>query len=135
MTTSDNFVVQTASLQRNLGQFIAIVDKAMASLDMAAFHRTHAWDMCQSHKTIRTVLHDIQGLITKERVDLILQAAEMLEMIVCPQQEQLRRQLIHSDANEANVLVDSAGEKVRYGCFLNFAPVVLVIYFCLNPSD
>ena len=99
---------QTPALLRDLGRRVAQVDAALADFDYPAIHRDFDWDLGQ-------------GLAVVERYAPLIADGEMRVLMekltddfrreTAPLLPGLRRQVIHNDANDYNVLVgDPSGD-------------------------
>jgi len=88
-------------LLRDLGRTLAEIDQALLGLDLAAAHRTHRWDLananCQRGKI---------GLIDDAgRRQLVEACFHLYAAAALPRLPGLPHSLIHSDANDENVIV------------------------------
>jgi Ser/Thr protein kinase RdoA (MazF antagonist) len=87
---------QPPELLRDLGRKLGQLDRALADFDHAAAHRDFHWDLAHGNRILEEygeLVRDLQlrELIGKHRVTF---------------DSELRRSVIHGDANDYNVLVD-----------------------------
>lgn len=83
-------------LLRDLGRKLGQLDRALADFDHPAVHRDFHWDLANGNR----VIGESAGLIEDARVrELVLKCRLELNT-------DLRRSVIHGDANDYNVLVD-----------------------------
>jgi Ser/Thr protein kinase RdoA (MazF antagonist) len=87
---------QPPELLRDLGRKLGQLDRALADFDHAAVHRDFHWDLAHGNRILEKygeLVRDLQlrELIGKHRVTF---------------DSELRRSVIHGDANDYNVLVD-----------------------------
>lgn len=88
---------QTPELLRDLGRKLGRLSRALVGFDHPAAHREFYWDLAQAEKVLEKYRSQIQGEWLREVVagcDVALDVGE------------LRRSVIHGDANDYNVLVD-----------------------------
>lgn len=85
---------QSPALLHDLGRKLGQLDRALADFDHPAVHRDFHWDLASGSRII-----DEYGGLVAER-DLILKCRLELKT-------NLRRSVIHGDANDYNVLVES----------------------------
>ena len=83
-------------LLRDLGSKLGQFDRALAEFDHAAFHRDFHWDLANGNRVVEKFAHlipdpSLREVVLKCRLDA---------------QPDLRRSVIHGDANDYNVLVD-----------------------------
>lgn len=83
-------------LLKDFGRKLGQLDRALADFDHPAVHRDFHWDLANGNR----VIDEYVGLIENERLrELILKCRFELNT-------DLRRSVIHGDANDYNVLVD-----------------------------
>ena len=100
---------QTDDLRRDIGRTLGRFDEAMAGCDHPAFHRHFHWDLAHALDVVDTNL----ALVADDRMRALIRAcAERHRSTVAPALQGFRRSLIHSDANDYNVLVDPARQRV-----------------------
>ena len=81
-------------LLRDLGRKLGQMDRALADFDHAAAHRDFHWDLANGNR----VIDEYSGLVSER--ELVLKCRLELNT-------DLRRSVIHGDANDYNVLVQS----------------------------
>jgi len=89
-----------ASLRRSLGAHVAALDAALASFDHPAAHRDLKWDSARA-AWITAHWHEIRDEPRRALAQRCF--APYLEMVV-PALQEMRRSVIHADANECNTL-------------------------------
>lgn len=97
-------VPQSAELLADLGACIGRLDIALKAFEHQAACREHMWDLRQTSK-----LRSFLGYLEEERCELVSGVLAEFEAQVLPLAEKLRAQVIHADANDQNVIVDSSG--------------------------
>jgi Ser/Thr protein kinase RdoA (MazF antagonist) len=91
-------------LLRDLGRKLGQVDRELVSFEHVSLHRDFHWDLAHGTR----VIEKYGRLITDTGLQaLIYQCGEMFASVVEPLMTRLRRSVIHGDANDYNVLVDS----------------------------
>lgn len=99
-------------LLRDLGRKLGELDRALADFDHPAVHRDFHWDLANSNR----VLNDYGKLIRDATLrELVFQCRFDLDM-------DLRRSVIHGDANHYNVLVDP--ERMAVAGLIDFGDMV-----------
>ena len=91
-------------LLTSLGRAVAAMDAALAGFDHPAAHREFHWDIRQAGMARRHA-----GLLSPAQRALVEPIFEAWEHLDWPR---LPSSVIHSDANDYNVLVDEAGARV-----------------------
>ena len=87
----------TPSLLRDIGRKLAQLDHALADFDHPAAHRDFHWDLANGNR----VIDQHAGLIADSRLrELVLRCRVELD-------RDLRRSVIHGDANDYNLLVEA----------------------------
>lgn len=93
----------------DLGGMLGRLSRALAGYDHPAAQRDFHWDVARAH----TIVDELRGAITdparRGRVDAV---HDRLVEHVVPVLPELRHGVIHGDANDLNVLVDAAGQRV-----------------------
>jgi Ser/Thr protein kinase RdoA (MazF antagonist) len=126
-------------LLEDLGRHLARLDLALESFSHPALERPLLWrmdnalDVLESFKSL---------LVSGPRRDLVDYFESGYRTRVLPKQEELRRAVIHNDANRANVLVDESGLRVvtviDFGdmieTWLVIEPVIAATYAMLDQS-
>ncbi|MCC7054473.1 MAG: aminotransferase class III-fold pyridoxal phosphate-dependent enzyme [Gemmatimonadaceae bacterium] len=100
---------QTASLRQDIGRALAAVDEALASFAHPAFHRDFHWDLANAGRVVPDLLPLVSDAALRRHIAhfTALHAAEVVPLL-----PQLRRGMIHSDANDWNLLVDGRAQRV-----------------------
>ena len=99
----------SAELMQDLGRSLGQLDHALAKFDHPALHRDFHWDLTNGLRIVR----EYCGLIKDETMRrLVIEFAAAFDRDTAPQLRQLRCSVIHSDANDYNVLV--GGEENLY---------------------
>lgn len=97
------------ALLRDLGQRLGQLDLALQDYDHPALERPLLWKMDNA----LDVLEDYKPLLANDNERKLVDRFEMMfRRDVLPRLGEMRRAVIHNDANRANVLVDESGEKV-----------------------
>ena len=91
----------TPELLRSLGEFLGVMDDALADFSHPAAHRELKWDLARAG-WIRDYLHHIGD---PERRELVERFLALYELEVMPVLKSLRRSVVYGDANDYNVLV------------------------------
>jgi 4-aminobutyrate aminotransferase-like enzyme/aminoglycoside phosphotransferase (APT) family kinase protein len=107
-------------LLASLGRAIARIDTALADFDHPAAHRTQYWDLRQAGEARRNCA--LLSKAQRKLVDPIFDAWSRIDW------DQLPAGVIHGDANDYNVLVDSAGTRVV--TVLDFGDMVHTATIC-----
>ena len=98
-----------AVLLEDLGRRLALLDKALDGFTHAGLERPLLWNMEQA----LNVLENYKPLLASDVQRSLVEHFETgFREHVTPVQAQLRRAVIHNDANRGNVLVDEAGLRV-----------------------
>lgn len=97
---------RSGDLLGSLGRTLAEVDRALERVDHPAIHRDFAWDLAVAPRVLREA---VDGLDAPAR-GLVDHALALHAEHVAPRSARLRRQAIHNDANDHNVLVGRGGE-------------------------
>ena len=90
-------------LLRDLGRCLGTMDIALADFDHPALHRHFHWDLAHALRIIGEQSGTIADLETRTTVQRL---AEKCNRVLQPLLPNLRRSVIHGDANDYNVLVD-----------------------------
>ena len=102
----------TPGLLRDLGQKLGQLSRALADFDHPATHRDFHWDLANGNR----VINDYAPLV---------EDADLRELVLKCRYEpetQLRRSVIHGDANDYNVLVDP--ESMTVSGLIDFGDMV-----------
>jgi 4-aminobutyrate aminotransferase-like enzyme/Ser/Thr protein kinase RdoA (MazF antagonist) len=108
-STLGRTALHTDALRRDLGRALGLVDRALASFDHAAFHRDFHWDLANAERVVRAYLPLVSDGALVGCIDRL---TRYHETVVAPRRPGFRRSVIHSDANDYNVLVDGARQTV-----------------------
>ena len=129
-----------APVLADLGQRLALLDKALEGFTHAGLERPLLWNMEQA----LSVLENYKPLLASDAQRALVEHFESgFREHVVPVQAQLRRAVIHNDANRGNVLVDEAGLQVisiiDFGDMLNtwlvVEPAIAATYAMLDQAD
>lgn len=96
------------ALLRDLGRLLGRMDRALADISHPALQRDTEWDLLRVAE-IRDRLHAHRDPARRARVEAHLM---QFQERVLPELRELRRSVIHNDANDRNILVDEAGARV-----------------------
>lgn len=99
---------RTPSLVRHLGAVMGRTAAALADLPAGAARRDFQWDPLRG----RSVIETHAATVAASRRLTLAAARERLERTLWPRLGELRRSLIHNDANDHNVLADAEGRTV-----------------------
>lgn len=92
----------SAELLRDLGRAVGEVDKALTDFDHPAIRRQFHWDLAQGLEVCR----EYESLVNDENLRrLVKRITADYEKNVVPLLPNLRKSVIHNDANDYNVLV------------------------------
>lgn len=94
---------QPPELLRDLGRSLGVMDRALAGFDHPACHRDFPWDLARGQQTIEEHAGRIADVELRNTVRLL---AERFARDVMPLLPELRRSVIHNDANDYNVIVE-----------------------------
>jgi 4-aminobutyrate aminotransferase-like enzyme/Ser/Thr protein kinase RdoA (MazF antagonist)/murein DD-endopeptidase MepM/ murein hydrolase activator NlpD len=97
------------ALLRDLGRAVATIDRALDGFDHPALHRAFHWDLATAPAAIAERLPLVRD---GEARGWIAHALAIHRGQVEPRLASLRRGVIHNDANDYNVLVDSRAQRV-----------------------
>ncbi len=89
-------------LLEELGGFMGRLDAALDGFDHPALHRTFHWDVARAAEVVGETIHEINH---PQRRELVRGLLARFERETLPRLPQLRRAVIHGDANDYNVLV------------------------------
>jgi len=93
---------QSGALLYDLGRCLGRMDRALANFDHPATHRRFHWDLARG----LSVIDQYRDLVTDTQLlELIDHFVADVERIVVPLLPDLRRSVIHNDANNFNVIV------------------------------
>ena len=101
--------LHTDALRRNIGRALGRLDRALTTFDHPAFHRDFHWDLANAAAVVR----DHLPLVTDQALaSQIAQFAAYHDEHVVPRLGSFRQSIIHSDANDYNILVDETLQSV-----------------------
>ena len=133
----------SADLLTGLGGFFGNLDRILEDFDHPAAHRDFHWDL----KNAGRIIHRYIGLIEDPvKRDLIKQFQERFQTQTEAQLRDLATSVIHNDANDYNVLVESHGQwRHRVSGVIDFGDMVFTYtvaevaiacaYAMLNKAD
>ena len=90
-----------AALLRDLGRTVGQLDRALDGYDHPAFHHKFDWDLAHAMEVVERYRELIPDADVRAGVDRILRD---FADIVAPRCDQLRKSVIHNDANDHNIL-------------------------------
>ena len=97
------------ALLEDLGRRLARLDQALESFTHPALERPLLWDL----RDALSILAAYKPLLADDRKRVLVEHFETgYRARVGPRREELRRAVIHNDANRGNVVVDPTGERV-----------------------
>ena len=107
--TLGSTVLHTDALHRDLGSALGRLDTALTGFDHPAFHREFHWDLAIADRAIHQRLRLVRDASMRIRIERLVanHRAQVLPLL-----PSFRRSVIHSDANDYNVLVDAAQQRV-----------------------
>lgn len=101
--------LQTDALRRNIGRALGRMDRALATFEHPAFHRDFHWDLANADRVVREQLPLVTDAVLAAQ---IATCATYHATHVVPALDGLRKSIIHSDANDYNILVDETLQSV-----------------------
>ena len=128
------------ALLEDIGRRLALLDRALETYTHPALERPLLWKMDNA----LDVLHAFKPLLTGDRARALVEHFEgAFRAHALPALGDLRRAVIHNDANRANVLVDETGQKVvsiiDFGdmveSWLVIEPVIAATYAMLDQAE
>ncbi len=93
-------------LLRSLGAYLGRLDRALATFAHPAMDRDFLWPLTNAPRHCELLVH----IADSEQRALATSALDRFDADVAPRLATLRRQVVHHDANEWNVLVDPQGD-------------------------
>jgi 4-aminobutyrate aminotransferase-like enzyme/Ser/Thr protein kinase RdoA (MazF antagonist) len=90
------------ALLQDLGRALGQMDAALAGFDHPALHRTFHWDVAQAGEVISNGLGGVKDASLREAIAVLFERYQRDAVSLLPA---LRRQVIHNDANDYNVIV------------------------------
>lgn len=126
------------ALLRDLGHTVGRLDRALLDFTHPAFDYHFDWDLAHATEVVERYRELITDGSLRDQVDRI---HSMFSEQVCPRLNQLRKSVIHNDANDYNVLVD--GDRVSglidFGDMVHTYtvcdPAIAMAYATLGSSD
>ncbi|MEE8467562.1 MAG: phosphotransferase [Planctomycetota bacterium] len=130
---------RSPALLEDLGRFLGRMDRVLADCTQAALRWKNEWDMLRAAE----VRNRLDALQDPSRRALAEARLTRFEERILPELRNLRRSVIHGDANDYNILVDDAGARVTgiidFGDLLTTALVnelgIAMAYVMLGESD
>ena len=129
----------TGLLRRNLGNLLARIDQALQGFEHPEQDRDYSWDVAQLG-SIRGQIHHLAD----DRLDFVSRWMGHFDDEVEPRISTLPSQVIHSDLNAGNLIVNPATPETVIGV-IDFAdvirsarvidPAVAVAYQCFGQQD
>jgi 4-aminobutyrate aminotransferase-like enzyme/Ser/Thr protein kinase RdoA (MazF antagonist) len=93
----------TPELLVDFGQFVGSISECLAGFDHPAAHREFYWDL----KNASSVIWKFKELVTDDhKRELVEYFLNLFESLVVPKVNELKRSVIHNDANDYNVIVN-----------------------------
>ena len=94
------------SLLEAIGGLLGSIDRALLDFDHPVVHRTFVWDLRAAERTFQDCLADMTEKGRRRLAELLFEKSWGR---VSPKTDDLRRSVIHGDANDYNFLVRNAG--------------------------
>ena len=101
--------LHTDALRRNIGRALGRLDRTLASFDHPAFHRQFHWDLANAADVIAANIGLVDDAVLQGHIGTIVRHHAVY---VAPWQQSFRTSVIHSDANDYNLLVDETLQQV-----------------------
>jgi len=122
-----------------MGRFLGRMDRVLENCTHPALQRQVGWDLMHAGE-VRVRLDALRDPARRTRAEAQL---NLFEERILPELRDLRRSVIHNDANDYNVLVDEAGTRVTgiidFGDMVHTALVnelaIAMAYVMLGESD
>lgn len=126
-------------LLESFGRALGELDQRLAAFSHAAVHRDLRWDL-RNAPAVRPLLEHVE---TPARRELVTARLDRAEEEVLPRLREMRAQVIHNDANDYNILVDTSGTALTgildFGDMVHThlvcEPAVAMAYLMMNDSD
>ena len=102
---------KSTGLLTSVGGFMGRLSAALANFDHPGASRHLPWDLLTAAETVRRREH----LVDPDRLACVRHFSRLYEEVVAPRLPELRRSIVHNDANDYNILVNessSAGRQV-----------------------
>ncbi len=119
-------------LLKSVGRALGELDLRLAAFSHAAVHRDLCWDL-RNAPAVRPLLEHVED---PSRRKLVTTRLDRAEDQVLPRLRETRAQVIHNDANDYNILVDTSGTALTG--ILDFGDMVHTHLVCepmMNDSD
>ena len=113
-------------LLRGIGQGLGDLDRRLATFEHPAARRVYDWDLRQAPRALRRVDH----IADRRRRETVRTALSRFQAEMRPKVDRLPFQVIHSDANDHNLLVQGEGAASRIGGLLDFGDLVWTARAC-----
>ncbi len=107
-------------LLEDVGRFMGTLDRALQSFEHEAMYRDLQWDLKNAAR-LSTMLGHIKEISKKSLVEHFL---ERLEKHIALHAANLRMSVIHNDANDNNVLIESKDNQHTVGGIIDFGDMV-----------
>ena len=133
----------TYDFLHDVGEFLGHLSKCLEGFDHPATHRDFYWDLKNAPRTVSQYRHLIENDEKRKIVDYMY---KMFDVQVLPKIRELRKSVVHNDANDYNILVNTTwpenkrdfsiidfGDMV-YTCTV-FELVIAVAYAILDKPD
>ena len=101
--------LRTGALYRDLGRVLGTVTRSLVTFDHPAFHRDFHWDLARAATVVQERLYLVRDA---NMLAVITQCLTTYRSRALPLLPGFRRSVIHADANDYNVLVDAASQRV-----------------------
>lgn len=111
----------SAGLLKNLGNTLGRLDRSLQEIQHPAARRPLQWNLLQGCEVLADHLNAVR---TKEEQDLLASFLRRFQKDFLPHADQLRRGLIHHDANDYNVLVKETLDRQAVAGIIDFGDMV-----------
>ncbi len=111
----------STALLRELGCFVGRLSEALDGFSSPAAQRELYWDLAKADSVIESYLRYVEDEQNRRLVSHFL---ELYRVEVSPRLPQLRTSVIHNDANDHNVVVQSPHEEDRSFGILDFGDMI-----------
>ncbi len=115
-----NSLSHNKNLWSDLGQFIAKIDLALADFTDPGAFRYLDWDLAQGYRVCMSKKH----LLNAEQSHIVEQFLSLYQTQTMPVLSQLPQGVIHNDANDYNLLVDSITKPSKIIAMIDFGDMV-----------
>eukprot|EP00878_Enallax_costatus_P002278 GHUV01002453.1.p1 GENE.GHUV01002453.1~~GHUV01002453.1.p1 ORF type:complete len:631 (+),score=181.76 GHUV01002453.1:553-2445(+) len=100
---------KTPKLLRSVGRYLAQLDIALANFGHSGIRPTHDWAITHVADAVQQFSHQLKHPKHNATAQKV---SELYVNLVMPAADSLRKQVIHSDANENNIIVDETAQEV-----------------------